>query len=171
MIQTHRSRIAKGDNRMDVRNHRQTPNFTAGSLLSPTDGVKIVPGREKLVERIAGLVPARDRAGGAAFVEPLKQCMPENDRISGSEVGLDAIRHDLGALRQCRLEDARLIIRDFQGENAYPRFDPLLMEPEFADMADRAIITGAPNLPGSHASSPMAAFFRRRFINAAAGVK
>ncbi|MDR1519600.1 MAG: transaldolase family protein, partial [Planctomycetota bacterium] len=148
--------------------------------------------------RMSGLVRAYEYTGDPAFVEQLKQYMLDNDYLAAGEAGqdalnalarardilkyrgfdergendgLDSIRHNLRVLRQCNLADTRLIICNFQGENVYPYFDKLLMEPEFVEMADRVVVTGAPDLLGSYTSSPMVTFFHRRFMNAAAGAK
>ncbi len=147
---------------------------------------------------MAGLLNAYESTGDVAFVEMLKKFMLENDYLSTADAakdtfaaytrakdvlkyrgfgeegggdGLDSIRHNLRVLRQANLDDTRLIICNFQGENVYPYFDKLLMEPEFADMTDRIVITGSPDLLGNYTSSPLVTFFHRRFMNAAAGAK
>ncbi|MCL2001485.1 MAG: transaldolase family protein, partial [Planctomycetes bacterium] len=139
---------------------------------------------------MAGLLKAYETTGDASFIEMLKKFMLENDYLSAADAdkdtfaayarardilkyrgyadggeadGLDSIRHNLRVLRQCNLDDTRLIICNFQGENVYPCFDKLLTEPEFAEMADRIVITGSPDLLGNYTSSPLVTFFHRRF--------
>ena len=141
---------------------------------------------------------AYEETGDPLFIEQLRTYMVENDYLSAKEVsgdlfaaytrareilkyrgflsdpmadGLDGIRHNLRCLKQANLPDTRLIICNMQGENYYPYIDRLLMEPEFADMTDRVVITAAPSLLMEFTSNPLVVQFHRRFMNAANGAK
>ena len=148
--------------------------------------------------QLAGYMKAYEETGDPLFIEQLRTYMVENDYLSAKEVsgdlfaaytrareilkyrgflsdptadGLDGIRHNLRCLKQANLPDTRLIICNMQGENYYPYIDRLLMEPEFADMADRVVITAAPSLLMEFTSNPLVVQFHRRFMNAANGAK
>ncbi len=154
--------------------------------------------RETQSRYMAGLMKAYEETADPVFVDMLKQYMIENDYVSAREAsgdtfsaysrakeilryrefednpaadGLDGIRHNLRCLKQANLPDTRLIICNFHNCNTYPYIDKLLMEPEFADMADRIVITGPPNLLASYTSSPLVIQFHRRFMNATSGQK
>ena len=58
-----------------------------------------------------------------------------------------------------------------QGENYYPYIDRLLMTPEYADMAERVVITAGPELLAQFTSNALVLQFHRRFMNAANGAK
>lgn len=147
---------------------------------------------------MAGLLQAYETTGDIQFVELLQNYMFENDYLSSNEIGadifsaytrakeilqyrgflhnpaadgLDGIRHNLRVLRQANLPDSKLIICNMQGENYYPYIDKLLMEAEFMDMADRVIITAAPDLLAQFTANPNVIQFQRRFMNAADGAK
>jgi hypothetical protein len=84
--------------------------------------------------------------------------------------GLDGVRHNLRVLRQCRL-DTRLIICSMEGEKMYPDIDRLLAEPEFAEMADRVVITAEPGYLAKFMSCANVVGYQRRFMNAAKGMR
>ena len=92
----------------------------------------------------------------------------END--VGSD-GLDAVRHNLRLLRQTNLPDTRLIICSMEGEYNYPDIDRLLADPEYADMADKVVITAEPGYLARFTSSNQVVSYQRRFMNAANGQK
>lgn len=145
-----------------------------------------------------GFVKAYETTGDKMFIERLQQYMVENDYLSSLEVrgdlftayarareileyrgfadgsiadGLDGIRHNLRVLQQANLPDSRLIVCNMQGETYYPYIDKLLAEPEFINMADKIVITAAPDLLAQFTSNPVVMQFHRRFMNAANGAK
>lgn len=148
--------------------------------------------------QLAGYMRAYEGTGDPLFIEQLRRYMVENDYLSAREAngdlfaaytrardilryrgfaddpmadGLDGIRHNLRCLRQANLPDTRLIICNMQGDNYYPYIDRLLMEPEFADMAGRVVITAGPELLARYTSNAVVMQFHRRFMNAANGAK
>lgn len=156
--------------------------------------------RQTQTARMKGLLRAYETSGDAAFLEQLKEFMLNNDYLSATEAnidiysakasaewtckyrgfdkiepdgfeGLDSVRHNLRILRQCNLDDTRLIICNFQGDTLYPYLDKLLVEKEFEDMLDRIVITSAPEHLSQFTSSPLVVQFQRRFMNATAGQK
>ena len=92
------------------------------------------------------------------------------DNYEGSDQ-LDSVRHNLRMLRNANLPDTRLIICSMEGEENYPAIDKLLAESEFADVADRVIITAEPEYLAKFTTSPLVISYQRRFMNAAKGHK
>lgn len=85
--------------------------------------------------------------------------------------GLDGVRHNLRVMRQCNLEDTRLIICSMEGEANYPDLDRLLASDEFADMARKVVVTAEPNYLAQFTSTNQVISYQRRFMNAANGMK
>ena len=85
--------------------------------------------------------------------------------------GLDGVRHNLRALRNCNLPDTRLIICSMEGDYNYPDIDKLLAEPEFEDMNGKVVITAEPNYLARFTSTNQVTSYQRRFMNAAKGMK
>jgi hypothetical protein len=85
--------------------------------------------------------------------------------------GLDGVRHNLRVLRQCNLEDTRLIVCSMEGEANYPDLDKLLSSDEFIDMAHKVVITAEPNYLAQFTSTNQVISYQRRFMNAANGMK
>lgn len=85
--------------------------------------------------------------------------------------GLDGVRHNLRMLRNCNLEDTRLIICSIEGSRMYPELDKLMAEEEFRDMTDRIVITTDPAYLAQNTSAPQIVTYQRRFMNAANGEK
>ncbi|NCB63260.1 MAG: transaldolase [Clostridia bacterium] len=85
--------------------------------------------------------------------------------------GLDAVRHNLRLLRQTNLPDTRLIICSMEGEYNYPDIDKLLADSEYADMADKVVITAEPGYLARFTSTNQVVSYQRRFMNAAKGQK
>jgi hypothetical protein len=92
------------------------------------------------------------------------------DNHEGSDE-LDSVRHSLRLLRNANLPDTRLIICSMEGEDNYPAIDKLLTEPEFADVADRVVITAEPEYLAKFTTTPQVISYQRRFMNAAKGHK
>lgn len=103
----------------------------------------------------------RDRA--QAMLAYRRFAVPE-----GSD-GLDAARHNLRVLRQANLPDTRLIICSMEGDTMYPDIDRMLMEPEFADMVERVVVTAEPGYLARFASAGQVVSYQRRFMQAAQG--
>lgn len=87
-----------------------------------------------------------------------------NDREG--EDGLDGMRHNLRVLRNCNLEDTRLIVCSMEGPRNYPDIDKLLAEPEFQDMNHKVVITAEPNYLARFTSTGQVISYQRRFMNA-----
>ncbi len=83
--------------------------------------------------------------------------------------GLDAVRHNLRALRNANLPDTRLIICSMEGDWNYPDIDTLLASDEFADMADRVVVTAEPSYLARFTSTNQVISYQRRFMKAAQG--
>lgn len=83
--------------------------------------------------------------------------------------GLDAVRHNLRLLRTCNLPDTRLIVCSMEGETMYADLDALLAQQEFADMADRVVITAEPGYLAKFTTTSQVVSYQRRFMNAAQG--
>lgn len=79
--------------------------------------------------------------------------------------GLDSARHSLRLLKNSNLEDTRLILCSMDNE-IYPSIDKMLMEPEFADVLDRVVITAPPSYLAQHASATTVVSYQRTFVNA-----
>ena len=92
------------------------------------------------------------------------------DTAEGSD-GLDGVRHNLRMLRNNNLPDTRLIVCSMEGPNNYPDIDRLTVEPEFADVIDRLIITAEPSYLAKFTSCNQVVSYQRRFMNAANGQK
>jgi hypothetical protein len=92
------------------------------------------------------------------------------DNREGSDQ-LDGVRHNLRLLKTANLQDTRLIICSMEGEENYPAIDKLLTEPEFAEVADRVVITAEPEYLAKFTTSPLVLSYQRRFMNAAKGQK
>lgn len=82
------------------------------------------------------------------------------------EDGLDQARYSLRQLKHSNLPETRLIICSMDGE-MYSMVDQMLMEEEFADMADRVIISASPDYLAGFTSSPAVLEYNRSFIAAA----
>ena len=80
--------------------------------------------------------------------------------------GLDGVRHNLRMLRNNNLRDTRLIICSMEGEYNYPDLDKLMVDPEFADVIDRVVITAEPNYLARFTSTNQVVTYQRRFMNA-----
>lgn len=104
-----------------------------------------------------------------SMAEQLLQYRHFNDP-EGSD-GLDAVRHNLRALKRSNLEDTRLIICSMDGEFNYPDIDKLLVEKEFEDLVHRVIVTAEPRYLARFTSTSQVVSYQRRFLNAAQGEK
>lgn len=141
---------------------------------------------------------AYDRDGDAAHIQKLRDYMLSVDFLSPAQAamdsldvlrlakdviryrrfedaegadGLDGVRHNLRVLRGCAMADTRLIVCSMEGEYNYPDLDKLLASDEFADMADRVVITAEPNYLARFTSTNQVVSYQRRFMNAANGMK
>jgi len=89
------------------------------------------------------------------------------DDAEGAD-GLDSLRHGLRMLKQSNLPETRIIVCSMEGPNNYPDIDKLMVEPEFADVIDRLVITAEPRYLARFASSSNVVSYQRRFLAAAA---
>ena len=85
--------------------------------------------------------------------------------------GLDGVRHNLRVLRNCNLEDTRLILCSMEGDWNYYDLDKLLASDEFSDMAGKVVLTAEPGYLARFSSSNQVVSYQRRFMNAANGEK
>lgn len=148
-------------------------------------------------QKMAALVNAYYTTRDINFLKDLRSMMLANDYLSAKEEnadlldclnftenllkyrdidgdgadGMDGVRHNLRMLRQCNLEDTRLIICSMEGENNYPELDKCLMEDEFADMLDKVVITAEPGYLARFTNTNQVVSYQRRFMNAAKGMK
>ena len=153
--------------------------------------------RQEQSTQMASFVKAYESTGDELYLRQLRSYMVDNDYLSAVEAecdlmfaysrakatlkyrgydkpdvdGLDGIRHNLRCLRNANLPDTRLIICNFQSEWCYPAVDRMLMEPEFADMTDRVVVTAPPAILGEYTTNAIVTQFHRRFMNAASGAK
>ena len=138
-----------------------------------------------------------EATGDARFLEDLKNFMVSKDYYAGGENpellsvkeaaetivaqrhyndaegadGLDGIRHNLRVLRQCNMEDTRLILCSMEGDWNYYDIDKLLASDEFADMQGKVVLTAEPNYLARFSSANQVVSYQRRFMNAANGEK
>lgn len=153
--------------------------------------------RKMQTERIAGLLSAHEATADPTFLSDLRSYMVSTDYLSSGETGLglheveslaravlrsrgvkdlsdvgdglDSARHSLRALRASNLPDTRLIICSMEGELNYPDVDRMLLEPEFADMAHRVVVTAEPQYLAHFTSTNQVVSYQRRFMTAARG--
>ncbi|MDO4287821.1 MAG: transaldolase family protein [Eubacterium sp.] len=85
--------------------------------------------------------------------------------------GLDGVRHNLRWFKNTNLPDSRLIICSMEGPLNYPDIDKVLVEPEFADLVNRVVITAEPQYLARFTSCNQVVSYQRRFMNAANGQK
>lgn len=156
--------------------------------------------RHRLIQsnKMATLVAAYKSSKDQNYLKDLRKFMVANDYFSANETevdlltvletaerfveyrnftnpegsdGLDKLRHDLRMLRQCNLDDTRLIICSMEGEYNYPDLDKCLMEEEFSDMLDKVVITAEPGYLARFTANNQVVSYQRRFMNAAKGQK
>lgn len=153
--------------------------------------------RKMQSERIIGLLKAYEISHDSFFLKELRSYFIANDYLpSGARDkdllsvldlarnilenrsltsdttrfdGLDSVRHNLRALKNANLPESRLIICSMEGERNYPDIDNLLADPEFADMADRVVLTAEPGYLARFTSTNQVVSYQRRFMNAAEG--
>jgi len=78
--------------------------------------------------------------------------------------GLDSVRHSLRVLKQSNLPDTRLIVCNTKTDQMYFDIDKMLVEPEFADMKQRVILTCEPSYFGKYTCSPIIYSYQRSFL-------
>jgi hypothetical protein len=144
---------------------------------------------------IAGLVERYDHTEAPATLVELRQVLLAGDYLARGETdrdlsdclrlgrhvvatrrfgtpegadGLDSARHALRWLRQANLPDTRLIICSMEGEDNYLDIDRLLVDPEFADVIDRVVVTAEPSYLARFTSTNLVVGYQRRFMNAVA---
>ena len=85
--------------------------------------------------------------------------------LSGTDDGLDSVRHSLRVLRNANLPDTRLIVCNMKTAQMYCDLDRLVTEPEFADMKQRVVITCEPDYFAQFTASPTIYCYQRSFLN------
>ena len=68
--------------------------------------------------------------------------------------GMDGVRHNLRMLKDCNLEDTRLIICSIAGSRQYPELDKLLVEDELRDVLDKIVLTTETIYLAQYTASP-----------------
>lgn len=81
--------------------------------------------------------------------------------------GLDSVRHSLRVLKTANLPDTRLIVCNTKSAQMYYDIDKLVVEPEFADMKQRVVLTCEPEYFAQFTTSPTIYCYQRSFLNAA----
>jgi len=154
--------------------------------------------RHRLIQttRMAALLDGYAATNDKALLVTLRDYMVQTDYLAGTDTdydveearrtaeqivtyrglrtgegfdGLDAVRHNLRALRSANLPDTRLIVCSMEGDRNYPELDQLLASDEFADMTRRVVVTAEPGYLARFTSSNQVVSYQRRFMNAAAG--
>jgi hypothetical protein len=139
------------------------------------------------------LVDGFEKTGDQEYFSNLKAYMMNNDMLSPAQAkgtdesilakarwmlayhqiedegfdGLDSSRHSIRLLRNANLPGTRLILCSMDGEQMYPYIDKMLMEPEFADMTQRVVVTAPPAYLARFASAPGVLTYQRMFLKAA----
>ena len=72
-------------------------------------------------------------------------------------------------LKSVNMPDTRLIVCSMEGDYNYPDIDRILVDPEFADVIDRLVITAQPDYLAKFTSCNQVVSYQRRFMNAANG--
>ena len=80
--------------------------------------------------------------------------------------GMDGVRHNLRMMKDCNMDDTRLIICSIAGSRQYPELDKLLVEDEFRDVLDKIVITTEPIYLAQYTAAPQIITYQRRFMNA-----
>ena len=142
---------------------------------------------------VAGMLSAFDSTRDLQFLKTLRSYFVDVDFLSKSDAemdlaeveklaretltyrdfnncrgfdGMDGVRHNLRMLKDCNLEDTRLIICSIAGSRQYPELDKLLVEDEFRDVLDKIVITTEPIYLAQNTASPQIITYQRRFMNA-----
>ncbi|MCV2395656.1 hypothetical protein OEB99_15180 [Actinotalea sp. M2MS4P-6] len=118
------------------------------------------------VDHLSEESPVRDLVDVLEYAEDLLDYRRLGD-AEGAD-GLDSLRHSLRLLKQCHLDDTRIIVCSMEGPRNYPDIDKLTVDPEFADVIDRLIITAEPAYLARFASASHVVSYQRRFMAAAA---
>lgn len=149
-------------------------------------------------QEMANLLSIYDVTGDKKYLEALRSFMLEKDYYAVGEEsvdllavkkkaevllnqrrfydaegadGLDGFRHNLRIMRNCNLEDTRLIICSMEGDHNYYDIDRLLASDEFSDMVGKVVLTAEPGYLARFSSSNQVVSYQRRFMNAANGAK
>jgi hypothetical protein len=132
------------------------------------DAAHLAALRDYLVstDHLAADGPACDLVEVQHYAEDLLAYRRVDDG-EGSD-GLDGLRHNLRLLRQTALADTRVIVCSMEGPNNYPDIDKLVVDPEFADVIDRLVITADPQYLARFTSASHVVSYQRRFMAAAA---
>ena len=80
--------------------------------------------------------------------------------------GLDSVRHSLRVLKTANLPDTRLIVCNTKSAQMYYDIDKLVVEPEFADMKQRVVLTCEPEYFAQFTTSPTIYCYQRSFLSA-----
>jgi len=85
--------------------------------------------------------------------------------------GFDGVRHNLRMLRNCNVEDTRLIVCSIEGSRQLPELYNLMADPEFTDMVNKVVITTEPIYLAQYTAAPQIITYQRRFMNAVNNTK
>lgn len=146
---------------------RYTQSLEMRSLLQKLDQTGDAAYRELLHDFMAksDLLASNDTNIAAAEGQARRLVAYRNLDTSDGRDGLDTVRHSLRVLRQSNLPDTRLILCNMKSAQMYYDIDKLLVEPEFADMAQRVIITCEPDYFAQFTGSAGIYTYQRSFLN------
>ena len=142
---------------------------------------------------MARLLELLDQTGEAEYRERLQEFMAQSDILGSHEKdpakaeklarelvayrgfytrdgrdGLDNARHALRLLKTANLPETRLIICNMKSAQMYYDIDKMLVEPEFAEMQQRVVVTCEPEYFARFTGSPTIYNYQRSFLNAVA---
>lgn len=110
------------------------------------------------------MLAAEDEDIDAAVAKARKLIEYRNGQGTGYD-GLDSVRHSLRILKRANLPDARLIVCNMKSPEMYTDLDKLAVEPEFADMKQRMVVTCEPSYFSQFTSSPTVYCYQRSFLS------
>ena len=171
------------------------PHQTALALLAKPYFINaFVEKRHDQTSGLASHIDNLDKTGDAVYRKMLHDYMMKSDMLSSDDTdlagaeekarrlvryrnyyskegydGLDSVRHSLRVLKQANLPDTRLIVCNTKSDQMYYDIDKLSVEPEFADMKQRIVLTCEPGYFGRFTSSPTIYTYQRSFLNSVSG--
>ena len=147
--------------------------------------------RHTQTTQMARLLELLDKTGEPEYRERLQEYMAETDILASDDKdpgkaekiarelvayrgfytedgkdGLDNARHGLRLLKTANLPETRLIICNMKSAQMYYDVDKMLVEPEFACMKQRVVVTCEPEYFARFTGSPTIYSYQRSFLNA-----
>lgn len=81
--------------------------------------------------------------------------------------GLDSVRQSLRVLKTANLPETRLIVCNMRSPKMYTDLDKLAVEPEFADMKQKIVVTREPEYFAQFTASPTVFCYQRASLTGA----